>query len=317
MKQAINGQAQADSPIFELIPHYPGIDLPHDVTDVFKDRIKDEEQFKEKLEKARVEKTNDERKKALLKIQNDLGDLKTVQNNILVSLLLAYRSIEAWDEMVKLYESFSESLKMVLMVNQQCVFALNRRHKDGDRDRAISLLEKIVKNTGVDAETLGLIGRIYKDLYKEAKKDGNIMASAFLDKAIEAYKDGFNSDPRDYYPGVNAITLLIEKGEIEFLAQAKELAPLVSFAVARRGGISSNNYWDLATVLELACINEDWDLAKKVLPKVLMTANESWMPKTTMDNIILLKDKLSKQQPVPPILEEIIEQLRKRKVSLE
>ena len=102
------------------------------------------------------------------------------------------------------------------------------------------------------------------------------------------------SDPRDYYPGVNAITLLIEKGDDTSLAKAKELAPLVSFAVARRGSISSNNYWDLATVLELACINNDWDLTKKVLPKVVMTATESWMPKTTMDNVILLKARLEK-----------------------
>jgi tetratricopeptide (TPR) repeat protein len=317
LEQAIHGQAQADSPLFELIPHYPGIDLPHDVTDAFRDRIKEEEQFKEKLDKARAEKTNEERRKALLKIQNDLGDLKTVQNNILVSLLLAFRSIEAWDEMVNLCELFSDSLKTVLIVKQQWAFALNRRNREGDRKKAIAILEKIVKDHGADAETLGLLGRIYKDMYKKAKKEGNKQAPAFLDKAIEAYQDGFKSDPRDYYPGVNAITLLIEKGDDVSLAKTKELAPLVSFAVARRGGISSNNYWDLATVLELACINEDWELTKKVLPKVLMTADESWMPKTTMDNLILLRDRLSKQQKIPAHINEIIQELRNQVIELE
>lgn len=317
LEQAIYGQAQADSPLFELIPHYPGIDLPHDVTDAFKDRIKDEEQFKERLDKAKAEKTNEERRKALLKIQNDLGGLKTIQNNILVSLLLALRSIEAWDEMANLCESFSESLKKVLIVRQQLAFALNRRNREGDRKKAISILEKIVKDHGADAETLGLLGRIYKDLYKEAKKERNKKSLALLDKAIEAYQDGFNSDPRDYYPGVNAITLLVEKGDDASLAKAKELAPLVSFAVARRGGISSDNFWDLATVLELACINNDWNLTKKILPKVLMTANESWMPKTTMDNLILLRDRLSKQQTIHSNINEIIKELRSRVVELE
>jgi uncharacterized protein YaaN involved in tellurite resistance len=68
--------------------------------------------------------------------------------------------------------------------------------------------------------------------------------------------------------------------------------------------------------LELACINNDWDLTKKVSPKVLMTANESWMPKTTMDTLILLKDRLSKQQTVPSTIDEIIEELRKREAEL-
>lgn len=112
--------------------------------------------------------------------------------------------------MVNLCESFSESLKTLLLVNQQWAFALNRRNKEADRKKAISLLEKIVKERGADAETLGLMGRIHKNMYKEAKKNGSIMASALLDEAIQAYLDGFNSDPRDYYPGVNAITLLIE-----------------------------------------------------------------------------------------------------------
>ena len=47
-----------------------------------------------------------------------------------------------------------------------------------------------------------------------------------------------------------------------------------------------------------------------------MSANESWMPKTTMDNLILLRDRLSKRETVPSVLNEIIEELRKRKADL-
>ncbi len=56
---------------------------------------------------------------------------------------------------------------------------------------------------------------------------------------------------------MNAITLLIEKGDNDALKEANRPAPLVSFAVARRGGTKSSNYWDLATVLELACISTE------------------------------------------------------------
>ena len=37
LKDSIQGQATKDSPLFQLIPKFPGIDLPIEVTDAFKD----------------------------------------------------------------------------------------------------------------------------------------------------------------------------------------------------------------------------------------------------------------------------------------
>jgi hypothetical protein len=71
------------------------------------------------------------------------------------------------------------------------------------------------------------------------------------------------------YPGVNAITLLIEKGDEDALKDADRLVPLVSFAVVRRGGAASSDYWDLATVLELSAIGNEWKLVNRILPKTL------------------------------------------------
>jgi uncharacterized protein DUF4071 len=156
-----------------------------------------------------------------------------------------------------------------VMVRQQWALALNRRNSPGDRDKAVKLLETLISTNGPDPETLGILGRIYKDRYRELKKSGSIMAVAALEEAIKAYARGFESDPRDYYPGVNAITLLVEKGDTTALAEADRLVPLVSFAVARRGGDASSDYWDLATVLELAAISNDWQAATSVLPKTL------------------------------------------------
>ena len=184
--------------------------------------------------------------------------------------------------------SFSDSLKNNIFLRQQWAFSLNRRNKPGDRNKAISLLTEIIKEYGSDPETLGILGRIYKNRYREAKEKKSIMASAALDDSISTYIEGFESDPRNYYPGINAITLLI-RGDEEALKKAEQLAPLVSFAVARSGGVSSNNYWDLATVLELNCISSDWFSAVNVLPKVLDKAKESWMLNLTLDNLAILK----------------------------
>jgi len=218
--------------------------------------------------------------------------------------------------MVALCEAMPQDLKDVIVARQQWALALNRRNQPGDRDQAVRLLEELIKQRGPDPETLGILGRVHKDRYKEAKSSGSIIAAAALDDAIAAYTRGFEADPRDYYPGVNAITLLIEKGSADAMKEADRLVPLVAFAVARRGGATSSDYWDLATVLELACIGNDWTTAGRVLPRVIAAARESWMPKTTLANLELLKQARARQGHAPPPLDEIIAELRRSAAAL-
>ena len=317
LEHATCGPATKDSPLFELIPKYPVIDLPHEVTDAFQERVNHEKKFQEMLTQARGKSTNDERRIALLQVQKELGDMKKVQRNVLVDLLLSFRSVEAWKEMVELCEALPDYVKKLVLVRQQWAFALNRQNLPGDRDKAISILEDMIKEYGSDPETLGILGRVHKDRYRAAKEKGSALALAALDDAIDAYTNGFESDPRDYYPGVNAITLLIEKGDPDSLKRAERLVPLVSFAVARRGGASSSNYWDLATVLELACIGNDWSAAMRILPKTLDRAKESWMPATTMGNLNMLKQARSRQGLSSTDLDMIIEEFRKYTLELQ
>ncbi len=288
LHEAINGVATDDSPLFQLIPKFPGIDLPEEVTEIFKDRIKEAEEFREMLSSARAKPLREERE-TLLKIRRDLGDLKTVPRSLLIQLMTSFRDAEAFEESVELYNSFPGPLKDYVIAKQQFALALNRRNQSDDREKALRILDELLKNRGHDSETLGIKGRVHKDTYKEAAQARRITATAALDDAIDAYTKGFEADPRDYYPGVNAINLLIQKGDAEALKEVERLLPLVSFAVARRGGVSSADYWDLATVLELACISEDWATANRVLPKAILAATDSFKTATTIGNLRLLK----------------------------
>jgi hypothetical protein len=173
----------------------------------------------------------------------------------------------------------------------------------------------LLQERGSSAETLGILGRVYKDLYREAKEANKAIAAGYLDKAIDAYKKGFECEPMDYYPGVNAITLLLQKGDQKAIEEAEKLTPLVSFAVARKGGTASSDYWDLATVLELAVIARDEKMAISVLPKVLVNADASWMVKTTADNLDMIKN-LRKEKEDINFLNEIITELRNRENEL-
>jgi hypothetical protein len=317
LQRAIEGPPTRDSPLFQLIPAYPIVDLPHEVTDIFQERVKYERKFQERLAQAKSKPSNKERCLALVDLLNELGDLKKVQANVVVDLMLAFRSVEAWNEMVNLYENFPDFVKEYIMVRQQCAFALNRRKGPGDRERAISILEELTKEYGPDPETLGILGRVHKDRYQEGKESGSILAPVALDESINAYIKGFESDPRDYYPGVNAITMLIEKGDDGALKRAEKLVPLVSFAVARRGGLDSSNYWDLATMLELNCISGDWGPAGNALLKVLDKAKESWMLKTTLGNLMILKQARFRQKKSTNELDEIISSIKNQLALLE
>jgi len=311
---AISGATTHDSPLFQLIPKFPGIDLPDEVTETFKDRIRQAEEFREMLSSARAQPLREERE-ALLKIRRDLGDLKTVQRSLLIELMSSFRDAEAFEELVELYNSFPGPLKEYVIAKQQFALALNRRNQSDDRERALRILNELLKNRGPDSETLGVKGRIHKDTYKEATQAGRITAAAALDDAIEAYTKGFEADPRDYYPGVNAINLLIQKGDAESLKKVERLLPLVSFAVERRGGASSADYWDLATDLELACIGEDWATANRILPKAILAATDSFKTATTLGNLRLLKQARERRGREVAELDAILDELSARDIE--
>ncbi|MGD1967406.1 MAG: TRAFs-binding domain-containing protein [Desulfobacterales bacterium] len=315
IKRALEGPVAKDSPLFELFPEFPGIQVSHELTDVFRDRVEYSNEFREKLRAARSQGSTEQALTELKNIEKELGDLKVVESGVLVDLLLSYRDVSAWDEMVALYGRLPPDVRAAVLVRQQYALALNRRAGSGDRDKAVRVLEGLLQKRGPSAETYGILGRLYKDQYKEAKKDKKAMAAGYLDKAIEAYTKGFKCEPVDYYPGVNAITLLLQKGDEDAIAEAEKLTPLVSFAVARRGGASSSDYWDLATVLELAVIGRDEKMAMSVLPKLLISAEASWMVKTTADNLDLIKD-LRKEKEDIKVLKEIIVALRNREKDL-
>jgi hypothetical protein len=316
LAEAIRGAASQDSPIYQLLPKFPKIELPHEITEIFQDQVQHSEEFRKQLADARAKNSNAERLAALREIQNGLDNLKATQSEALVDLMLSYRDVSAWDDMVKLSDAFPDRLKSNVLVRQQRALALNRRNTGRDRDEAIGILQGLLDEKGADPETLGILGRVHKDRYVELNKAGDIMASAALDNAIDAYTKGFESDSRDYYPGVNAVNLLVQKGDEDAMKEVNRLLPLVNFALARRGGLNSKDYWDLATVLEMSAIGGDWVLAGRALPKALAAARASWNIETTMKNLNLLRGAREREGQIPPQLDQILGQMEKRLAQL-
>src|SRR5262249_33798679 len=183
---------------------------------------------------------------ALRKIEKALGPLENVESGVVIDLFLSYRAVKAWSDMVKLTKRMPQPLAATVMVQEQLGLALNRLGKSEEAERT---LKQVLDRQGPSSETYGLLGRVYKDQWEEAlKKKDALAANGHLRQAIDAYKRGFETDWRDAYPGVNAVTLmeLREPPDPERL----KLLPVVSYAVERKTAQGKPDYWDHATILE-------------------------------------------------------------------
>ncbi len=180
LRAAIDAVATNDSPLFQLIPKFPGIDLPDEVSETFKERLRYLEEFREMLSTAGSQLTPQGKRDALLKIQSDLGDLKVVPRSVLLELMSSLRDAEAFEDLIALYNAFPDSLKDYVLAKQQFALALNRRNQPGDREKALKILDDLLKNRGADSETLGIKGRVHKDIYKEAAQAKKLQRSLRL-----------------------------------------------------------------------------------------------------------------------------------------
>ena len=308
-----------DSPLFQLLGEWKP-DISRLKTDIFREQVRYSEDCK--VEMARVRNMNKtEGRKALHKIQSNLSDLNNQEVGVLVDLMLSYRALSDWTGMIELYMAMPGILKKQVMVREQFAFALNRRagqaersedERRQDRERALQILTEVEGEQGSSSETCGLMGRVYKDLWNENRSSAPRMARGYLKKAIEAYGRGFEADWRDAYPGVNAVTLLDIRGNAKSLRERDLLLPVVRYAAEQRLKSTTPDYWDYATLLELAVLASDREAADESLDNALAAVRESWVPETTARNVSLIREARIARGENVEWLEEIIDVLENR-----
>jgi hypothetical protein len=278
-------EAKVDSPIFQLLEDFPNIQ--HEKTDVFREQVRYSAQLKKRLAQAR-----DEGIEALRQVQKELGDIKLSESGVVVDLFLSYRAVEAWPEMIALVRKMSLPLAATVMVQEQLGLALNRNLQGKEAEQ---VLLDLIEKRGPSSESYGILGRVYKDSWEKAATAGeNFEARGQLTKAIDAYLKGFESDWRDPYPGVNAVTLMELKEPPD--PRRKQLNAVVAYAVERRIAAGKPDYWDHATLLELAVLDQDEAKAMAALENALASVREPWEPKTTARNLRLIRESRAKRE---------------------
>jgi len=296
-------KSAADSPVFQLVDGLQPLDISHIKTDVFRDRAKYSSDVKERLATARTQGAE-----AVRAIEKELDPVADAESGVVIDLFLSYRAVKAWDDMVALTQKMSAPLAATVMVQEQLALALNRA---GQGERAERILLDLVERRGPSSETCGLLGRVYKDRWEAALSKGDtLMARGLLEKAITAYLRGFETDWRDAYPGINAVTLMELREPPD--PRREQILPVVTYSVGRRIAAGKPDYWDHATLLELAVLAKDEQRANDAAAEALAAVREGWEAETTARNLRLIREARERRQEAFPWAKQIEEALTNR-----
>lgn len=134
--------------------------------------------------------------------------------------------------------------------------------KSGRRQEAIAQLEPLVASGQIDAETGGILGGRYKELWLEQKD------AAWLYKSFRVYRMAFERSG-DLYPGVNVLALAVYlERDAPALLSPRDQEQLATIAAAVRAKGEEINEddpdnWRLATRAEVLLLHRDLDGARR------------------------------------------------------
>ncbi|WP_138732171.1 TRAFs-binding domain-containing protein [Modestobacter excelsi] len=292
----------ADSPLFQLVSAWRPQQLPAAAANSFREQVRSGEALKRRLEAVRrmagsADTEPEEARATVHDLHASIRKTDTADLGVWTDLLLAYRALGDWSSMIEVHAEMPHRLRRQPAVRQLVAFAHNRlaedpdtAHRDERRATALSLLDELEEERGASSETYGLRGRVFKAQWIETDAAGDhLAAAALLQKAVDQYVRGFEADWRDYYPGVNAVTLLDVQGTPVSLATKGELMPVVRYALEQRAQTEAVDYWVSATRLELAVLDDDPERAARALGECRSQQPERWQRSTTAGNLRLIR----------------------------
>jgi hypothetical protein len=135
----------------------------------------------------------------------------------------------------------------------------------GNMPDALAVLDELITDTAADqsenAEARGLKGRIYKQLYVNARNPASPNNRKNLERAIRAYLEVYDLDSKEYlWQGINVVALLFRARRdgvaLTSYPDPTALAETILSEVREKDADAKAEQWDYATAVE-ACVALD------------------------------------------------------------
>ncbi|MEJ2158268.1 MAG: TIR domain-containing protein [Desulfobacteraceae bacterium] len=133
------------------------------------------------------------------------------------------------------------------------VLRRQKRYQD-----AINVLSELKAAGHKDPETLGILAAAWDGKYQESGK------SLYLRKSRELYREAFETDPTDYYTGINTASksLFLNESEVseKFAAEVYELV---------KQSADGKDFWAACTLAEVYLLKKKFDSAEELFQRII------------------------------------------------
>ncbi|XP_074018250.1 LOW QUALITY PROTEIN: mitogen-activated protein kinase kinase kinase 6 [Numenius arquata] len=274
--------------------------IPTDSCGYFRETIRRD------IRRAREMYRGEQLSRELAHIQQRLDSVELLSLDIVVNFLLSYRDVQDYDAIISLVETL-QALPTCAVAEQHNVrfhyaFALSRRNRDGDREKALSVLLPVVeRGEGTAPDLLCLCGRVYKDMFI----DSGFTDTETRDRAFYWYSKAFEVEP-SLHAGINAAVLLMAAGhQIETSVQLQQIGVKLSCLQGRKGSLEElHYYWDVGFCLGAGILANDLSKVVQASEKLYKLNAPGWYLVSVMETFLLYKH-FQRSPQVPSARQEL------------